>query len=84
MKYHRRCVGCRRVADRQEFWRVVRASGGVQLDVGMGRSAYLCPTASCLAAARKKNGLGRALKATVTEEIYQALEQRLGNEFGNG
>jgi uncharacterized protein len=84
MKYHRRCVGCRRVADRQEFWRVVRVSGGVQLDVGMGRSAYLCPMASCLAAARKKNGLGRALKATVIEEIYQALEQRLGNEFGNG
>lgn len=79
MKYHRRCVGCRRVADRQEFWRVVRVSGGVQLDVGMGRSAYLCPTASCLAAARKKNSLGRALKATVIEEIYQALEQRLGN-----
>jgi uncharacterized protein len=79
MKYHRRCIGCRRVADRQEFWRVVRVSGGVQLDVGMGRSAYLCPTASCLAAARKKNGLGRALKATVIEEIYQALEQRLGN-----
>jgi uncharacterized protein len=79
MKNQRRCVGCRRVADRQEFWRVVRASGGVQLDVGMGRSAYLCPTDSCLAAARKKNSLGRALKTLVTEEIYQELRRRLGN-----
>jgi uncharacterized protein len=74
---HRRCISCRRVADRQEFWRVVRGAGQVQLDQGMGRSAYLCPTADCLAAARKKNRLARALKAAVSEEIYQSLEQRL-------
>jgi uncharacterized protein len=79
MKNHRRCVGCRRVADRQEFWRVVRVNGGAQLDEGLGRSAYLCPHPNCLAAARKKNTLARALKATVAEEIYQSLNQRLSN-----
>jgi uncharacterized protein len=65
------------VADRQEFWRVVRVAGGVQLDEGMGRSAYLCPQADCLAIARKKNSLARALKAGVDPAIYQLLGQRL-------
>jgi predicted RNA-binding protein YlxR (DUF448 family) len=43
----------------------------------MGRSAYLCPQASCLRAARQKNRLGRSLKAPVPEQIYQILEERL-------
>jgi uncharacterized protein len=79
MKNHRRCVGCRRVADRQEFWRVVRVNGVAQLDEGLGRSAYLCPNPNCLAAARKKNTLARALKATVTADIYQSLNQRFSD-----
>jgi uncharacterized protein len=49
----------------------------VQLDVGMGRSAYLCIQSDCLTTAQKKNRLGRALKAPVTAEIYQQLWSRL-------
>jgi predicted RNA-binding protein YlxR (DUF448 family) len=76
---YRRCLSCRRVAPKQEFWRVVRVypSRQVQLDEGMGRSAYLCPQSACLAAAQKKNRLGRSLRASVPEAIYQALWQRL-------
>jgi uncharacterized protein len=79
LKNHRRCVSCRRVADRTEFWRVVanHPSQTVQIDMGMGRSAYLCPQETCLVAAQKKNRLGRALKAAVSEEIYQQLASRL-------
>ncbi len=79
LKNHRRCASCRRVADRTEFWRVVAVhpSRQVQLDVGMGRSAYLCIQPDCLTAAQKKNRLGRALKAPVTTEIYQQLWSRL-------
>lgn len=53
---YRRCISCRRVGVKQEFWRIVRVypSGQLQLDQGMGRSAYLCPQASCLQAAQKK------------------------------
>jgi predicted RNA-binding protein YlxR (DUF448 family) len=51
----RRCVACRTLRDRRELWRVVRqAEGGVVLDQGMGRSAYLCPQLSCLEEARKR------------------------------
>ena len=76
---YRRCLNCRQVAPKETFWRVVRDSSSrqVQLDRGMGRSAYLCPQESCLKAAQHKNRLGRALKAPVPESIYQALWERL-------
>ena len=78
---YRRCISCRLVAPKQAFWRIVRAypSRQVQLDQGIGRSAYLCPTQSCLQAAQKKNRLGRSLKAAIPPEIYQTLWQRLSN-----
>lgn len=49
----------------------------IQLDEGMGRSAYLCASDECLRVAQKKNRLGRSLKAAVPPIIYQALWQRL-------
>jgi predicted RNA-binding protein YlxR (DUF448 family) len=76
---YRRCISCRKVALKQGFWRIVRVfpSGKVQLDQGMGRSAYICPQATCLQAAQKKNKLGRSLQASVPETLYQTLWQRL-------
>ncbi len=76
---YRRCASCRKVAPKEDFWRIVRvhSSQTVQLDQGMGRSAYLCPEAHCLQVAQKKNRLGRSLKALVPAELYQTLEQRL-------
>lgn len=76
---YRRCISCRRIALKQEFWRIVcvYSSGQLQLDQGMGRSAYLCPQPSCLQAAQKKNRLGRSLHKSVPETLYQALWQRL-------
>ncbi|MGF1494494.1 MAG: YlxR family protein [Microcoleaceae cyanobacterium] len=80
---HRRCVVCRKIAPKQAFWRLVRQypSNQVQLDKGMGRSAYLCPTADCLRAAQKKNRLGRALRANVPEELYRVLWERLTTDL---
>ena len=76
---HRRCVSCREIVPKQLLWRVVRQhdTGIVQLDAGMGRSAYLCPHIDCLKVAQKKNRLSRALKAPVSDVIYQQLWQRL-------
>jgi uncharacterized protein len=81
MKNYRRCISCRQLLDRQQLWRVVRLHPQrlVQLDQGMGRSAYLCPTANCLTTAQKKNRLGRALKAPVPDTIYQQLATRIVN-----
>lgn len=76
---YRRCVVCRKIDHKSAFWRIVRLfpSRKIQLDEGMGRSAYLCPQESCLQAAQKKDRLGRSLKAPVPLEIYQLLYQRL-------
>lgn len=76
---YRRCLSCRKTGPKSAFWRIVRLhpSGTVQLDQGMGRSAYLCPQVDCLQRAQKKNRLGRALKAKVPEGLYQELWHRL-------
>jgi uncharacterized protein len=79
---YRRCISCRKVAPKEEFWRIVRTypSHTVQLDEGMGRSAYICPQENCLQLAQKKGRLDRVLKASVPEPIYMSLWQRYRNE----
>jgi uncharacterized protein len=78
-KDDRRCVSCRKVAPKSEFLRVVKChpAKNVVVDVGdkllQGRSAYICPIASCLQSAQKKHRLGKSLKAQVRDEIYQKL-----------
>ncbi|UPM49760.1 MULTISPECIES: YlxR family protein [unclassified Synechococcus] len=74
----RRCVTCRALLDRQQLLRVIRlAEGGMALDQGMGRSAYLCPTESCFEEAKRRKRLQKALRCQVSDSIYSALEQRL-------
>jgi uncharacterized protein len=76
---YRRCVSCRQVRLKQDFWRVVRVfpSGNVQLDQGMGRSAYLCPQESCLQAGRCLWPAKLSVHRTVPDTLYQTLWQRL-------
>jgi predicted RNA-binding protein YlxR (DUF448 family) len=74
----RRCVACRQLFDRRQLWRVIRlAGGGVCLDQGMGRSAYLCPDPACLQEARRRRRLQRALRCSLDEGLLDQLEQRL-------
>jgi predicted RNA-binding protein YlxR (DUF448 family) len=74
----RRCVACRQLKDRTDLWRLVRlAEGGLALDRGMGRSAYLCPHPDCLNEARRRRRLQRSLRCVVDEAILNSLEQRL-------
>jgi predicted RNA-binding protein YlxR (DUF448 family) len=54
------------------------------LDRGMGRSAYLCQSRSCLDDARRKKKLQRALRCQVADSIVDALEQRLANGGASG
>jgi uncharacterized protein len=85
-KDFRRCVSCRKVALRSEFWRVVRChpSREITIDRGdkllQGRSVYLCPNADCLQLAQKKNRLGKSLKAAVANDIYQQLASNLSED----
>ena len=75
----RRCVTCRLVANKAEFWRIVRTFPDriMTLNVGMGRSVYLCKTAACLKGAEKKDRLSRSLKAPVPAAFYHKLHESL-------
>ena len=74
----RRCVACRQLQDRRSLWRVIRDhQDGVRVDVGMGRSAYLCQREECLEEARRRKRLQKALRCQVPDEVLAALEQRL-------
>lgn len=91
LKLHRICVSCQCVAMRDNFWRVVRVPIAqdpanliktpkqfqVQLDEGMGRSAYICKKIECLHLAQKKNRLGRSLRTQIPPEIFDILKSRL-------
>ncbi len=88
LKLHRRCVSCQCIASRDTFWRVVRVpiastdanpqvQNQIQLDHGMGRSAYLCQKLACLQLAQKKNRLGRSLRTPIPPKIFDILKSRL-------
>lgn len=79
-KDYRRCVSCRTIAPKSEFWRVVKChpSKEIAIDLGntilQGRSAYLCRTGSSWQVARKKNQLSKSLRSPVRDDIYQQLD----------
>ncbi|HJB67385.1 MAG TPA: YlxR family protein [Candidatus Fournierella excrementigallinarum] len=84
----RRCTGCNEQKPKKELVRVVRSpQGEIALDrVGKmpGRGAYLCPSAQCLAKARKAKRLERALEAQIPPEVYERIEQEIeGAQRGN-
>ena len=73
----RQCVGCREKKPKPELIRVVRApDGAISLDArgkAAGRGAYLCPSASCLAKARKAKRLEHAFGVPVPDEVFERL-----------
>ena len=77
----RRCNGCGESKPNKELVRVVRAQDGtVSLDLTgkkPGRGAYVCPSAACLAKARKAKRIERALEVSIPDEIYAAMEAEI-------
>ncbi len=79
----RRCVACRVLRDRSELWRVIRlAQGGLALDRGMGRSAYLCRSRDCLEEARRRKRLQKGLRCAVPDNLLAGLASRLAEAGG--
>jgi uncharacterized protein len=73
----RTCVGCREEAGKQALIRIFRRpEGGAAVDTtgrATGRGAYLHDARSCVALARKKRSLDRALHTTVQPELWSEL-----------
>ena len=77
----RRCMGCNESKAKKELVRVVKNKDGeVSLDMTgkkAGRGAYVCPSAQCLAKARKTRRIERALECAIPEELYAAMEAEI-------
>ena len=77
----RRCVGCNAQKPKKELVRVVRsAEGEVSVDLTgkkAGRGAYLCPSAACLAKARKAKRLAHAFGVPVPEDTFARLTEEI-------
>lgn len=80
-KNYRRCISCRQVKPKQDFLRVVRTypDGQIQINSGMGRSAYICPEPECLTIAKKQKKLSKALRTNIGNSIWEQLEQEISS-----
>ena len=66
----------RELADRRAAEQKEQQFSTVSLDLTgkkPGRGAYVCPSAACLAKARKAGRIARALEVSIPEEIYDAM-----------
>ena len=77
----RMCTGCGEMKPKPELVRVVRSpEGEVSVDLTgkkPGRGAYICRSAECLQAARKKRKLERAFSCQIGDEVYDTMEKEL-------
>ena len=73
----RMCTGCGQMKPKRELVRVVKSQDGeIALDLTgkkAGRGAYLCPSAACLAKARKAKRLQNAFGVPVPDEVFDRL-----------
>ena len=76
----RSCVACRQVKGKRDLVRLVRTpEGGIEIDSTgrkTGRGAYLCPSRECWEAALQGNRLEHSLRASLSRENRQQLEEQ--------
>lgn len=83
-------MACGTAGPKRQLVRLVRVSGGVEVDPGgkrAGRGAYLCPAAECWEVGLKKGRLEHALRTTLTPDNREQLlrySEGLGKESSSG
>lgn len=82
----RQCLGCNEHKPKREMLRVLRTpQGEIILDFTgkkSGRGAYICPRLPCLKKARKSRRIENALECNIPDDIYDAMEKALEEEYG--
>ena len=77
----RRCTGCGEHFPKNELIRVLRTpEGEIVLDgtgKKSGRGAYVCKNVACLKKARKARRLESSLECSISNEIYDRLQEEL-------
>lgn len=70
------CVVCRGRFEKKDLLRVVSSESGLIFDITSkmnGRGAYICR--ACVFDKKKRQGLGKTLKAEVSEELWNKMEK---------
>lgn len=74
----RKCVACQEMISKKDLIRIVKTpEDEILVDLTgkkAGRGAYLCRSAKCFTLVKKNRALDRALKHTISTEIYDQLE----------
>lgn len=80
----RMCLGCNEMKLKRELIRVVRSpEGETSLDFTgkkSGRGAYICKDMECFKKARKSRRIEKSLGCSVSQEVYEVMENELANE----
>ena len=80
----RKCLGCMEKKQKKELVRIVRnKEGEISMDLTgkkAGRGAYVCPSLNCLLKLKKSKRLERNFSCTISDEIYNSLEQEISLE----
>ena len=79
----RTCIGCGKKGNKDEFIKIVKNNNGEVFvnasKENFGRGAYVCRDKKCVARAEKKNRLSRTLKLSDCADIYQRLNEIIGD-----
>lgn len=74
----RKCVACQEMISKKQLIRIVKTPNDeILIDITgkkPGRGAYLCGSVECIKLSKKNRALDRALKHTISAEIYDQLE----------
>ena len=75
------CAVCRQSKPKKQLIRLVKGPDGVisydNTGKKPGRGAYICIDPQCIAIAKQKHSMDRALKGKVAEDIWQNIETSL-------
>lgn len=77
----RKCIGCGEMKIKAKLLRIVKnKDGSIFIDSTgkkAGRGAYICKNINCFQQAKKERQIEKALKAKISNEIYESLEEQL-------
>lgn len=77
----RTCIACRQEFEKGDLLRIVRTPEGDfivdRTGKANGRGAYICKSEECAKKLKKNRLLNRAFGTSISDEIYQAVEEAL-------
>ena len=81
------CIVCHSMVDKRDLIRIIKTKEGEYLlDTTLkpnGRGAYICKNPECFAKMIKTNGLNRAFKENIPNEVYEKIQGEYDKYYKN-